>query len=73
VLSNTEICYSFPKLFNFATFGFGAFADVAWVKEPRPSAGGEISVKWKELIVFRIDVGVSAEGTLLYVEGYYLF
>lgn len=74
-LSNTEVRFYFPKLFNFATFGLGAFFDLSSVELRRlkPSGGGEISVKWKELIVFRIDAGISEEGTRLYVEGFHMF
>jgi hypothetical protein len=76
VLANSEVRYYFPKLFNFVTFGLGAFFDVSTVLENfalRPSGGAEISVKWKELIVFRIDGGISREGSLVYVEGFHMF
>lgn len=83
LLSNSEVRYYFPTLFRRITLGLGAFVDVSLVLDDatarelgrrlRPSAGGELSVKWKDLVLFRVDVGASAEGPLIYVEGRHLF
>lgn len=82
-LSNSELRLYFPKLFDLIAFGLGAFVDVSAVLDDArftelpdrmaPSFGGEINVKWLELILFRIDVGVSREGVLTYIEGRHLF
>lgn len=82
-LSNSELRLYFPKLFDLIAFGLGAFVDVSAVLDGArlselpdrlaPSFGGEIHVKWLELILFRIDVGVSREGVLTYIEGRHLF
>ncbi|MCK6552257.1 outer membrane protein assembly factor [Myxococcota bacterium] len=84
VLSNLEARQYFPSFFRRrVTLGLAAFFDASLVLDGaeaadllpriRPSGGGALLVKWKELVLFRVDAGVSAEGTLLYVEGRHLF
>jgi hypothetical protein len=84
LLSNLEARYYFPSFFRRrVTLGLAAFFDGSVILDGvdaetlfsrlRPSGGGALLVKWKELVLFRVDAGVSAEGTLLYVEGRHLF
>lgn len=83
LLSNVELRYYFPQLFGLVSIGLGAFADASLVTDGaafselpgrvRPSGGGEITVKWKDVVIVRFDLGFSEEETNFYVEGRHLF
>jgi hypothetical protein len=82
VLSNSELRFYLPTLFERLTLGVGAFLDVSTLLDRvgpdhplvlHPSVGAAISVQWRKLILFRVDYGVSQEGGLLYIEGRHLF
>lgn len=82
-LTNQELRYYFPAILDLLSFGIGGFVDVSlvaddtpvrdWIDRLRPSAGFEISARWKDLIVVRADMGFSNEEQVFYIEGRHLF
>ncbi len=82
-LTNQELRYYFPAIFDLLSFGVGGFVDVSlvadgasvadWPGRLRPSVGAELTAKWKDLVVVRADLGFSNEETVFYIEGRHLF
>jgi outer membrane protein assembly factor BamA len=77
-LSNTELRFYFPPLWENLVFGLGAFVDTSKIVAPiatpyNASVGGEFTLAWRGAFLFRIDYGVGREGGEFYVEGRHLF
>lgn len=82
-LANVELRYYFPPILDLVSVGLGVFGDAALVadgaalsqlwRRVRPSGGGEITLKWKDVVIVRFDLGFSREDTNFYVEGRHLF
>lgn len=82
-LTNQELRYYFPAILDLLSFGLGAFLDVSlvadgasvgdWPGRLRPSGGAELTAKWKDLVLVRVDLGFSNEETVFYIEGRHLF
>ncbi|GEM_PF-4795366 len=78
-LSNSELRAYFPPLFGDLALGLVGFVDLSKtlsLPDPspfNPSYGGGLTVAWKDAFLFRMDYGLSAEGSEFYVEGKHLF